>query len=47
MEKDSGRLVYDVEFYTSKMEYDVEIDAYTGAILDYDCDKIDDDDDDD
>lgn len=33
LEWDNGRLVYDVEFYVNKTEYDYEIDASTGAIL--------------
>ena len=39
LDRDDGRLVYDVEFYTSDYkEYDYEIDAATGAILSYDFD---------
>lgn len=36
---ENGRLVYDVEFYTSDgKEYDYEIDATTGEVLSYDYD---------
>ena len=36
---DDGRLVYDVEFYTSDYkEYDYEIDANSGEVLSYDYD---------
>ena len=39
LDRDDGRLVYDVEFYTADYkEYDYEIDAYTGAVLSYDYD---------
>ncbi len=35
---DDGRKVYEIEFYTNKGEYDYEIDAETGKILDFDYD---------
>ena len=36
---DKGRQVYDIEFHTADYkEYDYEIDAITGAVLDYDYD---------
>ena len=39
LDRDDGRQVYDVEFYTSDYtEYDYEIDAATGEILSYDFD---------
>ena len=39
LETDDGRKKYDVEFYTDdQLEYDYEIDAYTGRILGYDLD---------
>ena len=39
LDRDDGRMVYDVEFYTTDYkEYDYEIDATTGAILSYDYD---------
>ena len=39
LDRDDGRLMYDVEFYTSDYkEYDYEIDANTGAVLSYDYD---------
>ena len=39
LDRDDGRLMYDVEFYTSSYsEYDYEIDAATGEILSYDYD---------
>lgn len=43
---DDGRAVYEVEFDTTRYEYSYEIDARTGAIVDYDRDENDDDDDD-
>ena len=39
LDRDDGRLVYDVEFYTADYkEYDYEIDASTGAVISYDYD---------
>jgi len=38
LDEDDGRWQYDVEFYTSKSEYDYEIDAKTGKILEKDFD---------
>lgn len=35
---EDGRMVYDVEFYVNKAEYDYEIDAITGTILEKDKD---------
>ena len=35
---EDGRWVYDVEFYTDKKEYDFEIDATNGKVLDHDYD---------
>ena len=43
LEKEDGVLVYDVEFTYGGTEYDYEIDAATGAILDWDMDEADDD----
>ncbi|MCD7749331.1 MAG: PepSY domain-containing protein [Oscillospiraceae bacterium] len=36
LDTDDGRKVYDVEFYTTDAEYEYEIDASTGAVLDSD-----------
>ena len=39
LERDDGRMVYDVEFYSNTyQEYDYEIDATTGAIISFDYD---------
>lgn len=38
LDRDDGRLVYEVEVYTSTAEYDFEIDAQTGSILSRDMD---------
>jgi len=38
LDQDNGRYIYEVEFYTDNKEYDYEIDAVTGKILDYDYD---------
>ena len=35
-DREDGRLVYEVEFYTADMEYDYEIDAATGAVVSFD-----------
>jgi uncharacterized membrane protein YkoI len=36
LERDDGRTVYEVEFYSIDTEYDYEIDAYTGEIVSFD-----------
>lgn len=36
LEQDDGIMIYDVKFYTADYEYDYEIDAASGRILDYD-----------
>lgn len=43
LDRDDGRLIYEIEFYTSNREYDYHIDAYTGRVLsmDYDIDGFD------
>lgn len=38
LDYDNGRWMYDAEFYAGNTEYDYEIDASTGAILEYDYD---------
>lgn len=38
LDRENGRLVYEVEFYSGNKEYDYEIDAATGAIVTYDMD---------
>ena len=42
LDYDDGRAVYDIEFYSGAKEYDYEIDAATGRILDKDIDINDD-----
>lgn len=37
---DDGRLEYDVEIHYNNMEYDFEIDAYTGSIYDTETEPI-------
>ncbi len=37
-DRDDGRIVYDVEFYSGNTEYDYEIDAATGQIVGFDRD---------
>ena len=36
LDRDDGRMVYDVDFYSGNAEYDYEIDAATGDIVGYD-----------
>ncbi|MBC8544361.1 PepSY domain-containing protein [Bianquea renquensis] len=38
LDHDDGRMIYDVEFYSSSGDYEYEIDAFSGAILEWDCD---------
>lgn len=38
LDRDDGRTVYEVEMRNGRMEYDCEIDAYTGAILKWESD---------
>lgn len=38
LDRDDGRQVYEVEFYSGNKEYDYEIDAASGSILSYDYD---------
>lgn len=39
LEHDDGRLLYEGELRSGRMEYEFEIDAATGAILDWDADR--------
>ena len=41
LDRDDGWVVYEVEFRKGYIEYDFDIDAYTGAILSYDVDHDD------
>lgn len=38
LDREDGRMVYEVEFYSGNKEYDYEIDASTGSIVGYDYD---------
>ena len=40
LKKDDGRVIYEIEFFTSSNECEYEIDAYSGAILSQDVDTI-------
>jgi uncharacterized membrane protein YkoI len=42
LKRDDGRMIYDVEFKARGYEYDVDIDAITGAVLEFDMDADDD-----
>ena len=39
MDYDDGKMVYDIEFYADHTEYEYEIDAINGTILEYDHDS--------
>lgn len=41
-DKDDDEAVYEIEFYEGNKEYEYEIDGFTGKIIDYDIDRIDD-----
>lgn len=41
LDREDGVLVYDIEFYTSSMEYEYEINASTGAVVSRDSEKYD------
>ena len=40
LKKDDGKIIYEIEFFTSTYEYEYEADAYTGAILSKDVDPL-------
>ncbi len=39
MDTDDGYTVYDIEFYSGRTEYEYEINATSGAVIDYDMDR--------
>ena len=41
LDNEDGRWVYEVEFKADGMEYEYVIDAYTGAVLEYDMEQDD------
>lgn len=41
LDRDDGRQVYELEFYYGNLEYEVELDAATGTVLDFDVDEDD------
>lgn len=42
LERDNGRMIYDVEFKARNNEYDVKVDAYSGSVIAYECESDDD-----
>ena len=40
LKKDDGKIIYEIEFFTSTYEYEYEVDAYSGAILSKDVDSL-------
>ena len=40
LKKDDGKIIYEIEFFTSSHEYEYEIDAYSGTILSQDVDVL-------
>ena len=47
LDRDDGRTYYEGEAYANGYEYEFEVDAYTGAIIEWEVDETDDYDDDD
>lgn len=39
LDKDDGKVVYEIEFRSGRTEYEYDIDAYSGKILEYDIDR--------
>ena len=39
LDRDDGRQLYEVEFYSGATEYDYEIDAYSGEVISYSAEK--------
>ncbi len=39
LERDDGRMVYEIEFYSGGMEYEYKLDASSGSILEYESDR--------
>ena len=37
--RQDGRAVYEIEFFSGGVEYECEVDASTGAILDYSSER--------
>ena len=41
LEREGGTMVYEIEFYVpGDTEYDVDVDAYSGAVLSYDYERL-------
>ena len=40
LEKDDGRVIYEIDFYAGNKEYEYDIDAFSGAILDRDIEVV-------
>ena len=40
MDRDDGRLVYEIEFVNGTMEYEFDVDATSGRILEYNIDSV-------
>lgn len=38
LDHDDGRMVYEIEFYVGRTEYNVDVDAVSGTVVDYDMD---------
>ena len=39
LDKEDGKVVYEIEFRSGRTEYEYDIDAYSGKILEYDIDR--------
>ena len=42
IDRDDGKVVYDVEFQSASIDYEVTVDAVTGEVIEFSSENIDD-----